>query len=121
MTLAQKLEHEFDERLVRGFGLAKLSAQISLSSLYARQLEQSYVHALASNSIVVHLLAEMSNSKFRRCSLLKVCLLHPQSKIGSTEELDDVLVRQAHNEALIEFEYQRREEAEVFEGVSHRA
>lgn len=50
MTLAQKLEHEFDERL---------------------------------------------------------------SKIGSTEELDDVLVRQAHNEALIEFEYQRREEAEA--------
>ena len=31
------------------------------------------------------------------------------------------MVRQAHNEALIEFEYQRREEAEVLKGVPHRA
>lgn len=35
------------------------------------------------------------------------------SRIDNTEALDDVLVQQAHDEALIEFEYQRREEAEA--------
>ena len=36
-----------------------------------------------------------------------------QARMNDTEALDDILVQQAHDEALIEFEYQRREEAEV--------
>ena len=75
MTLAQKLEHEFDEHLVRGLCcnlLAQFSGRISFSSLNVRKFGQKCVGVITSNSTVVNLLVHYSFSKPTRWSYLKV-------------------------------------------------